>query len=183
MIRRPRRDGLPGRLSKWQRWHLLTGHHYGSGFVDEAAAREAWAAHREALMAYWTRSDLTPEDESPEPGGPGTRPWAWWRFEAAAEPRRRLGGVGLGGADDPDAPAWRRKMSFGVPSVWSGVDWSDVPVYESEPAYLDRLGLLSDEERRAIEGKDWNRIGHSLEDMRLPIEDRAPREPGYHSRF
>jgi hypothetical protein len=58
----------------------------------EARRRAAWERHGEALTAWWVAG--LPDDEGPSrfhrvtPGGPGTRPWAWWRY-SAPERRRR----------------------------------------------------------------------------------------------
>jgi hypothetical protein len=70
---------------------------------------------------------------------PCTRPWSWWR-DAAPEPRRRIGGSG------------RRErnasLEFGVPHDiwWKDVDPDNPPVYESQAAYLQRHGLLTEAE-------------------------------------
>jgi hypothetical protein len=48
---------------------------YGEGQdFDEDSAREDWQEHR----------------DHPRPGGPGTRPWAWWAFASPPELRERL---------------------------------------------------------------------------------------------
>jgi hypothetical protein len=44
------------------------------GFDDEQHEREAWAAHRDRLMAEWAR--------------PGRRPWAYWRYDLNLEEAR-----------------------------------------------------------------------------------------------
>jgi hypothetical protein len=45
------------------------------------AAEEDWAVHGEGLTRWWVEGwphgTITP-------GGPGTRPWAWWQFSAPA---------------------------------------------------------------------------------------------------
>ena len=58
-------------------------------FESERDAREAWEEHREMLMGFWLQSpeDFTWPDgwngwNASEPRGPGTRPDAWWRFDA-----------------------------------------------------------------------------------------------------
>lgn len=73
---------------------LLHGHDFfQDAFKDDAERREAWELHRADLMAYWLQ-DL---DEwlsagnvnrfgHPSPDGPGTRPAAWWNYDAPAEP-------------------------------------------------------------------------------------------------
>jgi hypothetical protein len=80
-------------------------------------------------------------------GHPGTRPWAWWRYEAR-EPRRRLGGKGVSLRDD-----W---SYWGTPGSYVyeyDDDQWDPPVYETQAAYLERLGLLLPEERVSTSAK------------------------------
>ncbi|MCR5875697.1 hypothetical protein LRS10_16905 [Phenylobacterium sp. J426] len=70
----------------------------------EAAMRVDWAMHGASLTTWWVAA--APEAVDPDPwtrvvpGGPGTRPWAWWRFscpggrrngEAEATALERLG--------------------------------------------------------------------------------------------
>ena len=157
------------------RYELLRGHTLvdGEGFEDDEDARRAmWFEHRDELLAYWIQdparwkrpSGMSAIDH-PEPGGPGTRPWAWWRYEAP-EMRRPIKGTlpdrlmiaGSGkpglvwaarpkGCDDKD---WREATYYGGPHYLGG----DVPwVYEAESDYLARLGLLTDAERRWLRGR------------------------------
>ncbi|MPY75301.1 MAG: hypothetical protein GEU87_13675, partial [Alphaproteobacteria bacterium] len=66
---------------------------YYKGFDrDMDAMREVWQKHREMLLRWW----VLPCSEGPSAlefvdkifpwfcvsGYPGTRPWAWWRFDA-----------------------------------------------------------------------------------------------------
>ena len=114
----------------------LTGHDcLGQAFgTDEAARRTAWFEHGDELLADYIREN------------PGKRPWAWWRYEAP-EPRRRLGGASTSSEEAPHCPDWARGSSFGKPRVWAGdVCEENPPRFESEAVYLERLGLLSDEE-------------------------------------
>jgi hypothetical protein len=56
----------------------------------QAAARAEmlrdWDLHRTALIAWWTGLAEDAERRRPwrypRAGGPGTRPWAWWEFDA-----------------------------------------------------------------------------------------------------
>jgi len=63
-------------------FQLRVGHDYfGDAFgngdsFDEAFAREAWEQYRDQILAEWITKR------------PGTRPWAWWEFDAPEEPRR-----------------------------------------------------------------------------------------------
>jgi len=141
-VPRKRKVGLQRRLSNvnWElatdpeHSQLITGHDFFDQFGDDLdAAREGWQALRGELLPAFVDKY------------PGTRPWAWWEFEAS-EPRRRLGGKGLASIDDPKAPEWAKKMSFGVPTVFTWLDWQDWPQYESEREYLARHNLLTKKE-------------------------------------
>jgi hypothetical protein len=156
-----------------------SGRHQGrrGGPFDEAAARADWTAHREELLAYWLQTPatraLTPE-ASPfrqtRRGGPGTRPAAWWWFEAP-EPRRLIARWTFEGAIQwgrlvplpLDAPGldtgdwlrlWReeprgRHFFRGIRNPAPGInDW------ETEREYLARLGLMSRAERAALPAED-----------------------------
>jgi hypothetical protein len=70
-----------------QGWELLLGPDRGSAFADEAEARAAWDANRDELLADCNG---------------GTRPWAFWRFEAPGAARgRRLAYLAEQGHLDP----------------------------------------------------------------------------------
>ena len=117
--------------------HDVDGWKAGSRPFDEDACRADWEAHREALLAYdlqdpeeWRKTHHTSFGWGGEaPGGPGSRPWAWWQFEAP-EPRPIVG-----------------------QSKWPGYTvtvprqpWKWSVAYEPERAFLERHGLLSPEE-------------------------------------
>jgi hypothetical protein len=65
---------------------------YGDGtgedlraFIDDVM-RADWAAHRDALLAFWIGGQYSSELPNTKPwlffrGAPGTRPWAWWILE------------------------------------------------------------------------------------------------------
>jgi hypothetical protein len=67
--------------------------HFAASAAERAAsmgdARAAWVIHGPALLRWWLGEG---EDATRKPwawvapGGPGTRPWAWWQFDAP-EPR------------------------------------------------------------------------------------------------
>lgn len=162
---------------------LLTGHEwFGDAFgrddrgtLDVDAMREAWEALRGELLPKWIAEH------------PGTRPYAWWVFDAP-ERRRRIGTmrplypvkeidhmtpephcelVEDGKPhpfDNPERNAkvdeWRRtypdvanraayKLYFGKPSCLMTADDFEA-AYESEAEYLDRLELLTDDERAVL---------------------------------
>jgi hypothetical protein len=66
----------------------------GSGKADtpeqQAEAREQmrqdWKMHRERLLHWWITGENKPQGMKPwtfvMTGRPGTRPWAWWEFDA-----------------------------------------------------------------------------------------------------
>lgn len=146
---------------------LRTGHDHGSAFGGGAFgdgrdglqlgsrglgdAKAAWQIFRDEILHDWIR------EQGPHyrPQGPGTRPWAWWAFDAP-EPRRRIDG-GIHPHDDParhaHVAAWdarhpgfaRRagKLYFGLPScLMRGEGFDDFSAeYEAEFQYIDRLGL------------------------------------------
>lgn len=106
-------------------WDVLT-------FDRGNAIREAWAAVRDRVLADWIADD------------PGTRPWAWWLFDAPAwagpipsawqgayfvpalrEPRRRLGGRGTA---NHDALRYVPTFRFGLPASGWVTDF-DVAYY------------------------------------------------------
>jgi hypothetical protein len=164
------------------------------GPFDAAAAREDWEASREELLAYWLQDPALWEREpdvsnfhQPTPGGPGSRPAAWWWF-AAPEPRRIVarwtttGTPGSGSAGlveipvnaEPrldvadwlrlwrEEPRWRhfyRGMRTPCPGI---VD------FETEREYLARLGLMSAAERAALSPEDPE---HALDDVTVGYQD------------
>lgn len=133
--RRPRRQRES--YGEGHRYHLKSGHSFdflGPTFgrdskFDKEAAREAWGVLRAELMAEFITEK------------PCRRPAAWWWFEAP-ELRRRLDG-GLHPCEDPDRemPVYR-----GGPGFYSTEDDFRAE-YESEAAYLLRLGQLLPAER------------------------------------
>lgn len=107
-------------------WELLTGHdHFGMGALaldgDDpvyARQRKVWDAIREPFLAEHVARC------------PGTRPWAWWLHDAP-ELRRQLDAADVELRRSPAAVDW-----MGMPSAYGLGRW------ESQGAYLDRLGLL-----------------------------------------
>ncbi|HKB34818.1 MAG TPA: hypothetical protein VKD72_00080 [Gemmataceae bacterium] len=113
------------------RERLLTGHDWSfreGQFLDDDAVADAWELLREPLLAEHIAAH------------PGSRPWGWWRFDAV-EARRQL----LPGPESVGAEQW-----FGKPRCYKGIPPDGM--FESERAYLTRLDLLSDAERRILAG-------------------------------
>jgi hypothetical protein len=134
-----------GELQELAHGAVLLGGYDVTGFAgDDSRMREAWAVHGERLTAAWVARDhaTVPIGNA---GGQGTRPWGWWRFDAP-EQRRILAPLpARRGPVDPEA--WRRH--HGLPCRMTRAD-EDRHV-ERQRDYLDRLGLLTDAERAALE--------------------------------
>jgi hypothetical protein len=123
--RRQRYTGLDPELKRT----LLYGTPF-FGLPDLEIVRQAWQEHGEDLLAEWIEER------------PGSRPFAWWLFEAIPKhgERRTL----------PGFPEEYRDN-------WLTFDILHTDVFpamqESEEEYLDRHGLLSVEERRLLKTK------------------------------
>jgi hypothetical protein len=140
--------------------HLLQGYTFitGKGFSfnrrdhdggDIEAMRKAWDELRHELLPQWIAEH------------PGTRPAAWWRFDAP-ERRQRTDGI-VHPFDDrvrrkrveemarqhPSLLERAYRLLFGIPSFLLPTD-DFRATYESEFAYLHRLDLLTDTERKEL---------------------------------
>jgi hypothetical protein len=147
---------------------LRTGHFY---IVDRPADDELlalWKANRTAILADWIQRH------------PGTRPWAWWNFEAR-ERRRRIDGP-VHPFDNPERlehPAVQRdrvaleELHCGVPAKLAHPD-DFAAEYESEGDYLARKQLLASGERKAW--MDRNPDGRSPACPGLNIDERPAEE-------
>jgi hypothetical protein len=121
--RRPKLKTTPPEGDPRTRARLLGGHDFpgirDGPSLDADQLRAAWVALRESLMAEHIRKQ------------PRSRPWGWWEYEAP-ESRRQV-------ADGPEpvagCPLW-----FGMPELHRG--FPPGGMYESQDAYLTRLGLL-----------------------------------------
>lgn len=114
---------------------LVTGRFYFdfNGGRDVEAIRVCWEEHREHVL-----EDFINEH-------PGERPWAWWKFDSR-EPRRQLAGA----AWLEECPEWGKELVDGVPRVAPPLDPDNPVEYESQADYLERLGLLTVQERHAL---------------------------------
>lgn len=61
--------------------------------IPHPNGKELWQQHREKLLEYWTQDPAgwtIPEGGSrwhyPKPGGPGSRPWGFWKLELGIDP-------------------------------------------------------------------------------------------------
>jgi len=129
---------------------LRTGHSFTSRFdANTGTMREVWQDLRGDILREWIRANS------------GSRPWAWWQFDAP-ERRKRIDGKphpflnperqAIVEQAEADNPGYRRRvmrLSFGMPCVFiTPDDWE--ATFELEAEYLDRLGLLTPAERKAL---------------------------------
>ncbi len=130
---------------------VASGHDFFGSFVTEDDWLDAWKDMKENLLSAFVAQC------------PGQRPHCWWEFEAP-ERRRCTDGAHL--FENPEREAHLRRIAATLPAhdreryfresnkLWFGVPSclcikSDFGrTYESEPEYLDRLGLLEESERR-----------------------------------
>jgi len=116
------------------------------------STEQLWAEYGKDIVNWWIKDQ------------PGTRPRCWWRF-SAPEPRRRVGGTGVTRQEVWGRPNYLPAFQLPAPDSWLTadkkhlhpfaddplavpVDPDDPPTFESQAAYLKRLGLLLPEEKR-----------------------------------
>ena len=152
---------LKRRREGYTQWHIeqllqgFTTHCNGGfgalhkGLGDIPAMQKAWEELKHELLPDWIRQY------------PGTRPYAWWKFDAK-EPRQRTDGVQhpfqdrvrkarVQASSSPKFRGMAYELFYGCPRAL--ITQEDFKAqYESELQYLDRLGLLTDEERKEIYG-------------------------------
>lgn len=145
-------------LSRWKKYHLLSGHDFfGDGYgrdnlndperLDEM--RQGWEDFRDELLPEWIAHF------------PRSRPYAWWVFDAP-ERRQRIDGkphpfdnpernaiIESNREKYPSSPMDACRLSFGRPTIYLCGD-DGVAQYETESAYLERLGLLFPGEADAV---------------------------------
>lgn len=107
---------------------------------QEGGHEVTWAQTRDALLVDWIAAH------------PGSRPWAWWQFDAR-EPRRRLGGIGETYAEglDHGVPVWWMSPSLARGTRFVAVDPQNPPQFESQASYLERLNLFQPGERERLD--------------------------------
>ena len=109
---------------------------YFGGFAGATGEAELWAMWKGPLLAEWVAER------------PGTRPPAWWQFEAP-ELRKVRPGQGVGICNSSGS-------SDGIPYVFPSNEERDGLVFEGElriegeAAYLKRLGLFIEGEARRV---------------------------------
>ena len=142
----------------WELHYLRHGEVINEGRIkrffinEEIHWPKLWELHRDQILSEWAAKY------------PGTRPFAWWEFDAPRQPIGTYPGcyfdgglpaprLKLKGAGTPNHEALNYVPSFcfGLPATgYEALDPNDPPVYESEATYLKRHGLLIEgEEERA----------------------------------
>jgi hypothetical protein len=120
-------------------------------FWDEPERTADWQAVKDELLEDFVLAH------------PGRRPFFWWKVDSPG-PRLRVGGVGdvIPAYNHPDNLKYGifRKSAFVDDRLLAAVapignelvpfDANDPPRYESQAVFLDRHGLLSAAERKAL---------------------------------
>ncbi len=165
-------------LPVWQQEFLLTGQEPVEEEDINVFAVIQWKRHRgrnDPVKVAWSEYGDGLLQEFIE-AYPGCRCYAWWEF-SAPEPRLRIAGTG---SPKHEHLAYMASYRFGIPVLWisareveiySGrakdkdgnpihkprreftgvpIDQNDPPQFESQAAYLDRHGLLTERERKVL---------------------------------
>lgn len=144
---RPRRQPVgiqSNSLTGPEKFHLLKGcdffnDAYGREHIDLDRMRADWHEFRDELLQEWIEHN------------PGTRPFAWWRFDATERRRptdgrphpfddpKRIAAVARHYEQYPGNARDMDRLYFGVPAIVFG---DGLRRYESERKYLERLALM-----------------------------------------
>lgn len=131
---------------------MLDSPHDGHG-----SSRRLWEQYRQDVLDIWI------------PEFPGTRPRCWWMHEAPRIPVGRWPGCFFDGRlpeprihlSGPGSTAWDDGLAvvpcfqLGLPESWDEIDPDDPPIFESQPQYLRRHGLLTPLELRKLQPSDF----------------------------
>ncbi len=114
-------------------------------FLDGPEPVQVQLMNQKLVARYWRKHGAAMVEEFAHKE-PGRRPEVWWQWNAP-EPRVRLGGVGI---EAHKRLAYSAHCTYGIVDVFIHCDDpSNLPFFESEAAYLRRLGLfLPGEEQR-----------------------------------
>jgi hypothetical protein len=135
--------------------------------TDEGLRRRAWKKFRARTLEKWIAES------------PGTRPSAWWEYDAPrqprgsfpgcyydgklAEPRQQLSGAGVPAFQVLNlVPAY----AFGLQKDWADYNEADPPTFEAQAAYLKRHGLMTASEARGADYRPEVLSGARLWDSR-----------------
>lgn len=147
----PKRKGRPGQLTIDQVEHLIEGDCVsackpwfgkpGFPFESEEARKKVWVMARDTILKMvFDTSPFNYLDGKPGLHA-GTRPAAWWQYDAPKELRRQMKG-------DPVEPVEPQRPYMGISCPWN------VRVYnaefESQFAYLQRHKLLLPKESEFV---------------------------------
>lgn len=138
---------------------------------------DQWLGCREHVLRQWI------------PENPGTRPRAWWKVEAPRlpeeeypenfrRPTHKLHGLPflyhlrerLGGSGELSGDRYPTKTEYGIPLSWDEetLDPEDLPLYESQAAYLDRFDLLTEREREQLGPEDFEPVRVNPIELKVP---------------
>ena len=141
--------GILDKVPEFDAYYTGTDWIYHSA-LDPDPVKLEWSISRKKILKSWIDAH------------PGTRPYAWWCFDAP-ETRQRVGGTGT---PKHEVLKYAATCVFGIPRYWitpqdtgilgravhkgKPVDKNDPPLFESQATYLERHGLLSDKEIAAL---------------------------------
>jgi hypothetical protein len=113
----------------------IEGYEEARWFTPSQTRAAAWREHGAEILMAWVRER------------PGTRPWAWWQYDAT-EVRRCVAGAEL--LVPPIEWVWRE--NFGVPAFvqYRPRGCVGLPSVEAQAVCLQRLGLLGADERATL---------------------------------
>ncbi len=126
-------------------WEFLTDETQKAGILEQC---------KDLILAEWISQR------------PGSRPDFWWQADAPEKGRRRLGGVGdpahlhLNYVEEYDHGVPAHFIDSWLADYFQGragraIDPNDPPTYESQATFLQRHGLLTAEERRRLQQRDF----------------------------
>jgi hypothetical protein len=138
---------------------------YLSDFFFEEVRKPTWNEIRSEIMPQWISEH------------PCTRPWGWWEHDSPAQgelensdPRQQVGSKG-----EVCRYCYAPHYKWGVFEYWH-YDENSPPIFESEAAYLQRLDLLTDKEKKhlsanpkLLEPVPINEIGHFRPERRISL--------------
>ncbi len=144
-------------------WGLFSGGMRGprnSDIRDMDAVLQAWEALGGEILKDWIRCE--PPNEATSYACPGTRPWAWWEFDAPELRRRtdgkphpfenpdRIAHVAEKEAEFPGYAERAMRVWYGLPALFCTPDDFGAE-YETQLNHLKRLDLLLPGELELVE--------------------------------
>jgi hypothetical protein len=166
----PHSKRLSPEAEHWLRTGERSAWYYLQFAGNDKRVRDFWDVHCDAVVAAYAREFS------------GYRPKNWWTF-SSPEPRRRLGGVGSMLSECSNCSL---TYTFGIPTYWktadekhlpdgTAIDNNNPPLFESEGAYLRRLGLLLPGEAKRLRKLSYCPIavtvdGDEIRLVRVPLK-------------